>query len=42
MSDVRDGGSPPLTRETHGYEYGIEAIRGITPAYAGNTLKVPS
>ena len=32
-------GSPPLTRGIHGPERVFAKICGITPAYAGNTLK---
>ena len=32
-------GSPPLTRGIPDYGYGKAVLLGITPAYAGNTLK---
>ncbi|EFU77573.1 hypothetical protein HMPREF0381_0529 [Lachnoanaerobaculum saburreum DSM 3986] len=33
-------GSPPHTRGTLGLAEGMEMARGITPAYAGNTLQI--
>ena len=40
MFEYLNGGSPPLTRETHRSMSNLVEILGITPAYAGNTPEI--